>query len=151
MQVVTLLDERFEAAAGSDTRLVLGGRAVDVAALRTAAPWQAPGTDTTARERPVSGCAAEAGKPQAPRAGACDTADRAPLLNSAGAAPARPAERIVRLDDQSGLFGQPGADPVRPDQAGLFGQRAVRLDDQAGTLRATGGGPGPSGRACCPS
>ena len=43
VQVVTLLDERFEAAAASDTRLVLGGRAVDVAALRTA-PGEGGGT-----------------------------------------------------------------------------------------------------------
>ena len=44
VQVVTLLDERFEAAAASDTRLVLGGRAVDVAALRKAAPGEGGGT-----------------------------------------------------------------------------------------------------------
>ena len=45
VQVVTLLDERFEAAAASDTRLVLGGRAVDVAALRKAAPGEPAGRE----------------------------------------------------------------------------------------------------------
>ena len=102
VQVVTLLDERFEAAAAGDVRLVLGGRAVDVAALRT------PGSGEPARrERPAAGCSTEAGTgtPQD-----CGAADRAPLLNSAGAGPGRPAEHVVRLDDQAGTFGQPGAD-----------------------------------------
>ncbi len=186
VQVVTLLDERFEAAAGSDTRLVLGGRAVDVAARR---------------EQPAAGCAAEAGTgtpqvsragdtirsggatsreagtgtpqvsragdtirsggatsreagtgtPQVSRAGdtirsggatsrkagtgtpqVCGTAGRAPLLNSAGAGPARYGEGVVRLDDQAGTFGQPEADPVHP------AERIVRLDDQAGTFGQPG-------------
>ena len=157
VQVVTLLDERFEAAAGSDTRLVLGGRAVDVAALRTAAPWQAPGTDTTARERPVSGCAAEAGKPQAPRAGACDTADRAPLLNSAGAAPARYGEGAVRLDDQAGTFGQPGRTPstrpsvlsvltTRPDSSGNRGRTPSARPIVLSVLTTSPGSSGNRGR-----
>ena len=121
VQVVTLLDERFEAAAASDTRLVLGGRAVDVAALRTA-----PG-EPAGRERPETGCGGGTGAPQE-----CDTAERARLPGAAGAAPGRPAGRAVRLDDQAGLFGQPGADPVRP------AERIVRLDDQAGTFGQPG-------------
>ena len=102
VQVVTLLDERFEAAAGSDTRLVLGGRAVDVAALRTATAGEPAG-----RERSAAGCSAEAGT-GAPQE--CDTAERASLPGAAGADPVRPAERAVRLDDQAGTFGQPGVD-----------------------------------------
>ena len=124
VQVVTLLDERFEAAAASDTRLVLGGRAVDVAALRTA-----PG-EPAGRERPETGCGGGTGASQE-----CDTAERARLPGAAGAAPGRPAGRAVRLDEQSGLFGQPGADPVRP------AERIVRLDDQAGSFGQPGADP----------
>ena len=89
VQVVTLLDERFEAAAASDTRLVLGGRAVDVAALRTAA--QAPVNRRAndpfqgAPPRPASRrCPAEAGT-GAPQE--CDTAERAPARGRRGSRP----------------------------------------------------------------
>ena len=99
VQVVTLLDERFEAAAASDTRLVLGGRAVDVAALRTPAAGE-----TGPRVQPDAGCAAETG------AGECTASERAPLFGTAGAGPGRYEARAVRLDDQAGTFGQPGAD-----------------------------------------
>ena len=125
VQVVTLLDERFEAAAASDTRLVLGGRAVDVAALRTTTAGEPAG-----RERPETGCGGGTGAPQE-----CDTAERARLPGAAGAASGRLAERAVRLDDQAGTFGQPGADPVRP------AERIVRLDDQAGTFGQPGVDP----------
>ena len=97
VQVVTLLDERFEAAAGGDTRLVLGGRAVDVAALRTAAAGE-----PARRAQPAAGCIAGIGTPQE-----CDTVDRAPLP---GAGTGGYAEGVVRLDDQAGTFGQPGVD-----------------------------------------
>ena len=62
----------------------------------------------------------------------CDTAERARLPGTGGAAPGRPDGRAVRLDEQSGLFGQPGVDPVRP------AERAVRLGDQAGTFGQPG-------------
>ena len=99
VQVVTLLDERFEAAAAGDVRLVLGGRAVDVAALRTPAAGE-----TGPRVQPDAGCAAETG------AGECTASERAPLFGTAGAGPGRYEARAVRLDDQAGTFGQPGAD-----------------------------------------
>ena len=138
VQVVTLLDERFEAAAGGDARLVLGGRALDVAALRTAPPGE-----PARRERPAAGCSTEAGTgtPQD-----CGAADRAPLLNSAGAGPGRPAEHVVRLDDQAGTFGQPGvdlntvpgdeADPAAPAGEATLLERALwTLLTQRGRLQ----------------
>ena len=52
VQVVTLLDERFEAAAAAgEARLTLGGRAVDVAALRTLTPGQAGTAEPGPRAR----------------------------------------------------------------------------------------------------
>ena len=128
VQVVTLLDERFEAAAAAgEARLTLGGRAVDVAALRTLTPGQAGAAEPAPRARTDTGCAAGTGTPPDSRAPACGKADRVAPAGAAGAGPGRSGEGVVRLDDQAGTFGQPGADvsaaPAEP--AGEAGEATL--------------------------
>ena len=139
VQVVTLLDERFEAAAGAgEARLTLGGRAVDVAALRTLTPGQAGAAEPGPRARTGSGCAAGTGAPPGARAPACGKADRVAPAGAgpggSGAGPGGSGAGVVRLDDEAGTFGQPGADVSAAPAAAAEAAEAAEAAGEATLL-----------------